>query len=137
IQYAGGVIQHCSSKGKIVLKFIKGLHLFIGKLLSVVDDGSLEKIPDKELRSIQRECKEFYDHNQLPQIWFLVVKKRHNTLLFTWDKQYNQINNIQSVIHIDVVLPNAFDFYLNSHLAVQGTWRATLDKVLHDETGLT
>jgi hypothetical protein len=38
---------------------------------------------------------EFYGHNQLPQICFVVVKKRHNTRFFTWDKQSNQTNNIQ------------------------------------------
>jgi hypothetical protein len=38
---------------------------------------------------------ELYGHNQLPQICFVVVKKRHNTRFFTWDKQSNQTNNIQ------------------------------------------
>lgn len=38
---------------------------------------------------------ELYGHNQLPQICFIIVKKRHNTRFFTWDKQSNQTNNIQ------------------------------------------
>ena len=38
---------------------------------------------------------ELYGHNQLPQICFVVVKRRHNTRFFTWDKQSNQTNNIQ------------------------------------------
>jgi hypothetical protein len=77
-----------------------------------VDDGSFQKVLDNELRAIQRACQgnftllfvvftmesyrlELYGHNQLPQICFVVVKKRHNTRFFTWDKQSNQTNNIQ------------------------------------------
>jgi hypothetical protein len=38
---------------------------------------------------------ELYGHNQLPKICFTVVKKRHNTRFFSYDKQSNQMNNIQ------------------------------------------
>ena len=100
-----------------------------------------------------------YGHNQLPQICFVVVKKRHNTRFFTWDKQSNQTNNIQpgnpidellsflkirlefvalgTVIDTDIVSPNGFDFYLNSHAAIQGTSRPMLYQVLYDEIGFT
>ncbi len=64
-----------------------------------VNDGSFEKVLDNELRVIQRACQgkfldsfhgfkmkfsrlELYVHNQLPQICFVVVKKRHNTRFF-------------------------------------------------------
>ncbi|CAF5148609.1 unnamed protein product, partial [Rotaria sp. Silwood1] len=60
-----------------------------------LDDGSFEKVLDNELRAIQRACQELYGHNQLPQICFVVVKKRHHTRFFTWNKQSNQANNIQ------------------------------------------
>lgn len=38
---------------------------------------------------------ELYGHNQLPQICFIIVKKRHNTRFFVWDKKSNQTNNTQ------------------------------------------
>lgn len=38
---------------------------------------------------------ELYGHNQLPKICFTVVKKRHNTRFFNYDKQSNQMNNVQ------------------------------------------
>jgi eukaryotic translation initiation factor 2C len=85
-----------------------------------------------------------------------VVKKRHNTRFFTWDKQSNQTNNIQpgyiqsfnclslqlffilgTVIDTDIISPNGFDFYLNSHAAIQGTSRPMLYQVLYDEIGFT
>ena len=89
------------------------------------------------------------------------MKKRHNTRFFTWDKQSNQTNNIQpgnhivelpssferfdwhclflsgTVIDTDIVSPNGFDFYLNSHAAIQGTSRPMLYQVLYDEIGFT
>ncbi|CAF1236661.1 unnamed protein product [Adineta ricciae] len=78
-------------------------------------------------------------NDQLPKICFVVVKKRHNTRFFTWDKQTNQTNNIQpgTVIDTDIVSPNGFDFYLNSHAAIQGTSRPMFYQVLYDEIGFT
>ncbi|CAF3707984.1 unnamed protein product [Rotaria sordida] len=156
-QYAGRVVQQYSPKGKIALEIIKDLHIFVGELLrefsnnnsrlpnklvfyrAGVDDGSFQKVLDNELRAIQRACKELYGHNQLPQICFVVVKKRHNTRFFVWDKKSNQTNNIQpgTVIDTDIVSPNGFDFYLNSHAAIQGTSKPILYQVLYDEIGFT
>ncbi|UJR23961.1 hypothetical protein I4U23_026928 [Adineta vaga] len=142
---------------KIALEIIKDLHILVGELIrefsnhnsrlpnklvfyrAGVDDGSFQKVLDNELKAIQRACSELYGHNQLPQICFVVVKKRHNTRFFTWDKQTNQTNNIQpgTVIDTDIVSPNGFDFYLNSHAAIQGTSRPMLYQVLYDEIGFT
>jgi eukaryotic translation initiation factor 2C len=156
-QYAGRVVQQFSPKGKIALEIIKDLHILVGELLrefsnhnsrlpnklvfyrAGVDDGSFQKVLDNELRAIQRACQELYGHNQLPQICFVIVKRRHNTRFFAWDKQSNQTNNIQpgTVIDTDIVSPNGFDFYLNSHAAIQGTSRPVLYQVLYDEIGFT
>ncbi len=42
-----------------------------------------------------------------------------------------------TVIDTDIVSPNGFDFYLNSHAAIQGTSRPVLYQVLYDEIGFT
>lgn len=42
-----------------------------------------------------------------------------------------------TVIDTDIVSPNGFDFYLNSHAAIQGTSRPILYQVLYDEIGFT
>ncbi|CAF1268322.1 unnamed protein product [Rotaria sp. Silwood1] len=156
-QYAGRVVQQYSPKGKIAVEIIKDLHIYVGELLrefsnhntrlpnklvfyrAGVDDGSFQKVLDNEVRAIQRACKELYGHNDLPKICFTVVKKRHNTRFFSWDKQSNQTNNIQpgTVIDTDIVTPNGFDFYLNSHAAIQGTSRPMLYNVLYDDIGFT
>ena len=38
-----------------------------------------------------------------------------------------------TVIDTDIVSPNGFDFYLNSHAAIQGTSRPMLYQILYDE----
>ncbi|CAF3441824.1 unnamed protein product [Rotaria sp. Silwood1] len=156
-QYASRVVQQYSPKGKIALEIVKDLHILVGELLrefsnhnsrlpnklvfyrAGVDDGSFQKVLDNELRAIQRACKELYGHNQLPQICFVIVKKRHNTRFFVWDKKSNQTNNIQpgTVIDTNIISPNGFDFYLNSHAAIQGTSKPVLYQVLYDEIGFT
>lgn len=156
-QYSGRVVQQFSPKGKIALEIIKDLHVYVGELLrefsnsnsrlpnklvfyrAGVDDGSFQKVLDNELRAVQHACREIYGHNPLPKICFVIVKRRHNTRFFTWDKQTNQTNNLQpgTVIDTDIVSPNGFDFYLNSHAAIQGTSRPVLYQVLYDEIGFT
>ncbi len=42
-----------------------------------------------------------------------------------------------TVIDTDIVSPNGFEFYLNSHTAIQGTSRPTLYHVLYDDIGFT
>ncbi|CAF3792637.1 unnamed protein product [Rotaria socialis] len=156
-QYAGRVVQQYCPKGKISVEIIKDLHIYVRELLhefshhnthlpnklvfyrAGVDDGSFQKVLDNEVRAIQRACKELYGYNELPKICFTIVKKHHNTRFFTWDKQSNQTHNIQpgTVIDTDIISPNGFDFYLNSHAAIQGTSRPMLYHVLYDDIGFT
>lgn len=55
---------------------------------------------------------ELYGHNPLPQICFVIVKRRHNTRFFVWDKQTNQTNNVQpgssrEIVSLDRIESNA------------------------------
>ncbi len=53
---------------------------------------------------------------------FIIVKKRHNTRFFVHDPNTGTMNNVQpgTVVDTDIVHPEGFDFYLNSHAAIQG-----------------
>ncbi|CAF3856240.1 unnamed protein product [Rotaria sp. Silwood2] len=42
---------------------------------------------------------------------------------------------VLTVIDTDILSRNGFDFYLNSHAAIQGTSRPILYQILHDEIG--
>ncbi|CAF1131852.1 unnamed protein product [Rotaria sordida] len=156
-QYASRLVKQFSPKGKITLEIVKDLHMPVGELLheffnynsylpnklvfyrAGIDNGSFQKVLDHELRAIKRACTDLYGYNQLPQICFIIVKKRHNIRFFHWNKKSNQTNNIQpgTITDTDFVSPNGFDFYLNSHATIQGTSRPILYQVLYDEIGFT
>jgi eukaryotic translation initiation factor 2C len=77
-------------------------------------------------------------NNPLPKLTFIIVKKRHNTRFFVRDPNTGNINNVQpgrfhlytkrfilfsllgTIVDTDIVHPEGFDFYLNSHAALQG-----------------
>jgi hypothetical protein len=78
-------------------------------------------------------------NNPLPKITFIIVKKRHNTRFFVREPNVKMMNNVQpgksilikktfvwclyllgTVVDTGIVHPQGFDFYLNSHAAIQG-----------------
>ncbi|CAF0827744.1 unnamed protein product [Rotaria sp. Silwood1] len=129
-----GIDCKFSTEGKIAFAFIKTLHIYIGNLIRVFsnhnshlpnklifysigpDDESFQKVLDNELQAIQRACQELYGYNQIPQICFVLIKKRHRT-----------------VIDTNIVSPNGFEFYLNSHATIQGTSLPMFYQVLDNE----
>lgn len=95
-----------------------------------------------------------YMNHPMPKMTFVIVKKRHNTRFFFRDSATGGMNNVQpgTVIDTDIVHPEGFDFYLNSHAALQGnfsfthsvkvfffsgTSRPILYHVLYDEIGFS
>lgn len=66
-----------------------------------------------------------YMNHPLPKMTFVIVKKRHNTRFFFRDSATGAMNNVQpgTVIDTDIVHPEGFDFYLNSHAALQGKFQ--------------
>ncbi|CAF1577529.1 unnamed protein product [Rotaria magnacalcarata] len=156
-QYASRVSEQYPARGKISLEIIKDLYLMSTDLLKLfaqrngcfpnkivfyrdgVDDGHFQKVLDHEIRSLQNACKALYMNNPLPKITFIIVKKRHNTRFFVRDPATGNMSNVQpgTVIDTDIVHPLGFDFYLNSHAAIQGTSRPILYHVLYDEIGFS
>ncbi|CAF1297196.1 unnamed protein product [Adineta ricciae] len=156
-QYASRVGEQFPARGKISLEIIKDLyqmstdllklfaqrnHCFPNKIVFYrdgVDDGHFQKVLDNEIRALQNACKALYMNNSLPKITFVIVKKRHNTRFFLQDPQTGNMNNVPpgTVVDTDIVHPQHFDFYLNSHAAIQGTSRPILYHVLYDEIGFT
>ncbi|CAF2967700.1 unnamed protein product [Rotaria sp. Silwood2] len=160
-QYASRVGEQYPAHGRISLEIIKDLYQMATDLLKLfaqkngcfpnkivfyrdgVDDGHFQKVLDNELRALHNACKALYMNNPLPKITFIVVKKRHNTRFFVREPNPNSnikiMNNVQpgTVVDTDIVHPQGFDFYLNSHAAIQGTSRPILYHVLYDEIGFS
>ncbi|CAF0770466.1 unnamed protein product [Didymodactylos carnosus] len=156
-QYACRIVEQFPSKGKIALEIIKDLYGIATDLLKIfatsngrlptkivfyrngVDDGHFHKVLDNEVRALKNACKALYGHNPPPKITFIAIRKRHNTRFFVYDARQNRTDNVQpgTVVDSTVTHPTQFDFFLNSHAAIQGTSRPVLYHVLYDEIGFS
>jgi eukaryotic translation initiation factor 2C len=108
--------------GKRFYYLIKLFNFYVSRL--GVDDGHFQKVLDNEIRALENACKALYMNNPLPKLTFIIVKKRHNTRFFVGDPNTRMMDNVQpgTVVDTDIVHPEGFDFYLNSHAALQGSF---------------
>ena len=123
-----------------------------------VSEGQYQHVLQQELRDIKRVVKSinndkvpavsFYIFiqtpyaNQLQNLFFTVIvaSKRHHIrffpkLGFGADKNGNPVPG--TLVEQDITHPQEFDFYLNSHSAIQGTARPTHYHVLVNESPAT
>ncbi|CAH1452868.1 unnamed protein product [Lactuca virosa] len=83
------------------------------------------------------------EEGYMPPVTFIVVQKRHHTCFFPMkhgDKaSTDRIGNILpgAVVDTKICHPMEFDFYLCSHVGIQGTSRPTYYHVLYDENKFT
>ncbi|CAF4872522.1 unnamed protein product [Rotaria sp. Silwood1] len=154
--YAARVCEQYPKKGRCSLEIIKELDTMVIDLLRVfanscgdrlpnkiifyrdgVDEGQYQKVLDNEVNKIKNACRIVYGNKPLPQLAFIVVKKRHNTRFFLYDG--NETMNVQAgtVIDQSIIHPSQFDFYLCSQAAIMGTSRPALYHVLHDDIGFS
>ncbi|CAF4882836.1 unnamed protein product [Rotaria sp. Silwood1] len=98
-----------------------------------VDEDQYQKVLDDEVKKIKHACRIVYGNQSLPQLIFIVVKKRHNARFFLYDAK--QTMNVQAgtVTDQNIIHPSQFDFYLCSQAAIMGTSRPALYHVLHDD----
>jgi eukaryotic translation initiation factor 2C len=81
-------------------------------------------------------CKEMQsDGNYRPRLVYVVVQKRHHVRLFK--NGGGKLTNLDPGTAVDstITSPYLFDFYLNSHKALQGTSRIPRYTCLLDELG--
>ena len=79
----------------------------------------------------------------LPKVVYIVVRKHHNTRLFPLEDRMERdsdgtTGNVRPGMVVDRVVtkPGEFDFFLNSHAAIQGTNKPAHYQVLWDEVGV-
>ncbi|KAF2321711.1 hypothetical protein GH714_001720 [Hevea brasiliensis] len=104
-----------------------------------VSEGKFSEVLLHEMNAIRKACSSL-EEEYLPPVTYIAVQKRHHTRLFPVDRgETDRSGNILpgTVIDTKICLPSEFDFYLNSHAAIQGTSRPTHYHVLYDENHFT
>ncbi|CAI2347224.1 unnamed protein product [Caenorhabditis sp. 36 PRJEB53466] len=105
-----------------------------------VAEENMYNVLQYELRAIRNACKTLETKYE-PGITFIAVKKRHHTRLFPVHEEdmTGESKNVPPGTCVDhgICHPNRFDFYLCSHVAVQGTARPTHYHVLWDDSRLS
>jgi eukaryotic translation initiation factor 2C len=101
-----------------------------------VDEGAFANVIEYEIKELKRM---FRDANfQVPRFTVIVATKRHHIRFFpkpgdmsTGDKNENPLPG--TLVEHDATHPFHFDFYLASHVAIQGTARPVHYSVILDE----
>lgn len=98
-----------------------------------VAEGQFAHVMEKEVQEIRQILQEVGRNK--PKITVIVATKRHHIRFFpgsgTGDKNGNPLPG--TIIEHEVTHPFHFDFYLCSHVAIQGTARPVHYHVIHDE----
>ncbi|RYP13690.1 hypothetical protein DL765_006772 [Monosporascus sp. GIB2] len=104
-----------------------------------VSDGQFQYVIDDEVKAL-KQC--FREKNYPePQFTVVVATKRHHIRFFpkpgdraSADRNNNPLPG--TLVEQDATHPFHFDFYLCSHVAIQGTARPVHYNVIHDEYGV-
>jgi eukaryotic translation initiation factor 2C len=154
--YSSRICEQYPKKGRCSVEIIKELDKMVAELLQVfargcgnrlpnkivfyrdgVDEGQYQKVLDHEVMKIKAACRAVYGNKPLPQLTFIVVKKRHNTRFFLYENEETSNVPAGTVVDQNIIHPSQFDFYLCSQAALMGTSRPALYHVLHDDIGFS
>ncbi|XP_077548983.1 protein argonaute-4-like isoform X2 [Haemaphysalis longicornis] len=103
-----------------------------------VSEGQFSSVLRDELSAIQKACSEVI--SSIPPISFIVVQKRHRTR-FKPVREADGVGTMKNippgtVVDSVVTHPREKDFFLCSHIGIQGTSRPARYVVLHDDSDL-
>ncbi|GAM33692.1 hypothetical protein TCE0_013f00787, partial [Talaromyces pinophilus] len=100
-----------------------------------VSEGQYDMVVAEELPQLKKACRDMCGKKQ-PRISIVVVGKRHHTRFYvTREQDASRSKNPPNGTVVDrgVTEARAFDFFLQSHAALQGTARPAHYIVVHDE----
>ncbi|TGJ79671.1 hypothetical protein E0Z10_g9093 [Xylaria hypoxylon] len=104
-----------------------------------VDEGQFQAVMETEVNEIRRAFRECNASN--PKITVIIATKRHHIRFFpkpgdhaTGDKNSNPLPG--TLVERDATHPHHFDFYLCSHVAIQGTARPVHYQVIYDDASV-
>ncbi|KAF5000779.1 hypothetical protein FDECE_11134 [Fusarium decemcellulare] len=102
-----------------------------------VGEGQFAYVLDQEIAEIKNFLRERLPANKpLPKFTVIVATKRHHIRFFPQrgDKNGNPLPG--TLVEKEVTHPFMYDFYLSSHVAIQGTARPVHYHVILDEMGM-
>jgi len=111
-----------------------------------VSEGMFDEIHAKEYMPMKRACEAVITNGPQPKITFVIVKKRHHTRFQPQNKR-DAIGGLRVcndnmkpgvvVCSNDMIHPKEKEFYINSHVGIQGTSKPTRYHVIHDDNNCT
>ena len=102
-----------------------------------VSDGQMKEVREKEVAAIKGAFALLGFPETAVKIIFVVCQKNHHTRFFH-DSVNGLVNTCPGlVVDSEITSATVPDFYLNSHVAIQGTCKATKYTLLVDEVGVT
>lgn len=121
-----------------------GKHLSLPENILVyrdgVSEGQYQAVIDEELPLLRNACKEMYpvvDQDKgIPRLTVILVGKRHHTRFYparVADADPSSNTKPGTVVDRGVTDPRSWDFFLQSHAAIQGTARPAHYVVVLDE----
>ncbi len=105
-----------------------------------VSEGQYQMVIDEELPLLRKACKEMYpvvdQKRGVPRLTVILVGKRHHTRFYpTRENDADRSSNPKpgTVVDRGVTDPRSWEFFLQSHAAIQGTARPARYVVVLDE----
>jgi hypothetical protein len=105
-----------------------------------VSEGQYDQVLEAELPLLRKACKELYPApstaKQLPNITIIIVGKRHHTRFYpTRESDADRSSNPKNGTVVDRGITEAYnwDFFMQSHAALQGTARPAHYYIVRDE----
>lgn len=105
-----------------------------------VSEGQFKQVIEEEVSAIQAACMRL-EKGYEPGITFLVVQKRHHVRFFPTNRDdgVGKAGNVPpgTIVDRDITHPTEYDFYLCSHVGIQGTSRPCHYHVLRDDNNFS
>ncbi|KAG5948403.1 hypothetical protein E4U53_006296 [Claviceps sorghi] len=100
-----------------------------------VSEGQFAQVLDQEIREIKSFLRQKAPNATLPKFTVIVATKRHHIRFFPQKGDRNNNALPGTLVEREVTHPFMWDFYLCSHVAIQGTARPVHYHVILDEMG--
>ncbi|CAG8599442.1 9066_t:CDS:10, partial [Acaulospora colombiana] len=102
-----------------------------------VAEGQFQMVLDEEVAAIKSASKEVYGYRDPPKLTFLIVQKRHHARFMPVNKDDRDQNSENckpgTVVDTEIVVPQNFTFFLQSHASPLGTARSAYYHVILNE----